>query len=106
MLTLLPHIERNSTMLKNSLAILALSTTAVVFAAPASAGTQEDLEACRAALVADNAIAGDDFRLSFKSKKGNKARTLKLVAKTDDANYAVKCTVDKTGVTNLVVTAK
>ncbi len=93
-------------MLKKSLAILALSSTAAVFAAPASAGTQEDLEACRAALVADNAIASEDFRLSFKSKKGNKGRTLNLVPKTADADYSVKCTVDKTGVTNLVVKAK
>ncbi|MCI5048117.1 MAG: hypothetical protein MRY59_11490 [Aquisalinus sp.] len=93
-------------MLKSSIAAIALSSITILSAAPAFAGTQDDVRTCRAALAEDGRLNMDNYRLDFEGKKGNRVRTLTLEAiSSDDApNYEVKCTIERSAVTKLELT--
>ncbi len=93
-------------MLKSSLAAIAVSSIAVLSAAPAFAGTQDDVRACRAALTEEGRLNMDNYRLGFENKKGTRVRTLTLeaISSDDSQNYEVKCTIERSGVTNLELT--
>ncbi len=94
-------------MLKSSIAAIAISSIALLSTAPAFAGTQEDVRTCRAALTEDGRLNMENYRLGFEGKKGSRVRTLTLEAiSSDDApNYEVKCTIERSAVTNLELTA-
>ncbi|MCI5045147.1 MAG: hypothetical protein MRY72_10655 [Aquisalinus sp.] len=93
-------------MLKSSIAAIAISSIAVLSTAPAFAGTQEDVSTCRAALAEDGRLNMDNYRLGFEGKKGNRVRTLTLeaVSSNNSPNYKVKCTIERSSVTNLELT--
>ncbi|GGD06373.1 hypothetical protein [Aquisalinus flavus] len=67
------------------------------FALPANAGTQDDIEDCRAALTEEGTLKMDEYRLSFEKKKGNSNRvlTLEAIPNAGGAKYIVTCTFKK-----------
>ncbi len=95
-------------MTKKTIAALTATTLALVLSAPAFAGTQDDVQSCRAALAAEGTLDVDNYRLSFKGKKGGKNRVLTLEAKpkNNGERYMVKCSISKSEVTDLALTVK
>ncbi len=95
-------------MSNKTLAAIAATTFALFASAPAFAGTQEDVAKCRVALTEEGTLNMDDYRLSFKGKRGNSKRTLTLEAipNNDGAHYMVKCSLKKSKVTGVELAEK
>ena len=82
----------------HSRALGALSAISLLVSAmPAHASTQDDIEACRAALAEEGTLAMDDYRLSFEKKKGNANRvlTLEAIPNAGGQKYVVTCAFKK-----------
>lgn len=76
-----------------ALSVLGLAGLAL----PATAGTQDDIEDCRAALTEQGTLNMDEYRLSFEKKKGNSNRvlTLEAIPNAGGEKYVVTCTFKK-----------
>ncbi|MEP6343041.1 MAG: hypothetical protein ABJ275_06975 [Maricaulaceae bacterium] len=62
-------------------------------AAPsASAVSQDDIQACRTAVMEQGLYDISDYRLRFISEKGNRTRTIKLVAIPNNGGKRMKLT--------------
>ncbi len=89
--------------------LLALATATLMFATPASATTQSDLQKCRTALAEQGHFDNDQHSLKFSHRKGNsRKRTMFLTRKDRSSNlkHAVECKLHRTDVIDLSVTAK
>ncbi len=91
-------------MKRSSLNTIALGSLAAIAAfavsAPAFAqSTQDSIKSCRAALTSEKLLDMDNYRLKFKSSKGNRTKTLMLEAVPHDGGERVNviCKVSRGG---------
>ena len=66
--------------IKATATFLTLATSALFISAPASAGIQDDVQSCRAAMTSQSNIDMNTYRLRFEKKKGYRTRTIQLKA--------------------------
>jgi len=74
----------------------------MILSGPAMAGTQSDIQACRAAITQAGTYDLSDHRLRYMSKKGNRLRTLtlKAIPAKGGESFIIKCQLNRK---NLVV---
>ena len=95
----MPH---QTTRFSNLFRPLTIALAMGFLSAPALAGTQSDIEACRTAITEQGTFDISEHRLRFMSKKGSATRTLKLKAIPikDGERFTVTCKLNRK---NLVV---
>jgi len=89
--------------IKAAATLFVLTTTTLCINAPASAGTQADVQSCRAAMTSHSNIDMSAYRLRFERKKGYRKQTLylKAIPKKGGESFRFTCHFNRRSVVAL-----
>ena len=78
-------------------AVITALCASCLLSAPASAGTQKDIQACRAAITAHGTYDISQHRLRYLSHKGNRSPVIKLEAIPNKSGerFKLTCQLDR-----------